>query len=245
MNTKQVLVTAFAITSGLSIMVIADLVSAEECVGEQCVNLNNVVSGSTSVTHPQPTNTSSSVLVPVESNNSSEQNAELNQQQEGSLVNQQVNVNNIGSYSFGNGIECATPGIALNAFGNSFGGDSGLGATVSYVVPLGGKVGRNCRELTTEILKQRQLDTNFALVRQCTEFAKAGVIIDYKRFPQLELCQGISIRQNVSVKQVVNVTPPKVEVLPPPTILIPPVQITPPAKAEQPPKKLPPVRALW
>lgn len=153
---------------------------------------------------PTTVNSSANLTAPINTENRSSQENELNQEQSGLLQNTQVNINSIGNYSFGAGIECATPGLSFSAFGSS----GNFGGTASYIVPLGGKIGRNCKELTSEILKQRQLDTNFTLIAKCIEFKKAGVSLDYVKFPEFKICEGVTIRAITTVQVQQVVTPP-------------------------------------
>ena len=207
----------------LSLAIPAVLLSAKayagDCSTSGCVPQNG---GNTSVVNP-----SASVLAPINTENSSSQKNELNQDQSGLLNNVQVNNNSIGSYSFGSGIECATSGLSFSAFGSS----GNFGGSASYIIPLGGRVGKNCTKLTTEILKQRQLDTSFTLIAKCAEFKRSGVQIDYVQFPELKICEGVELRSSnttVQVQQVVTPAP-----APEPT-----VPVVPPVPAR-------PVRGLW
>lgn len=129
----------------------------------------------------------------------------------------QVNNNYSGAFSFGPGITCQTPQIAINGYGqNQFGGGGpnvGLnGATVGLIIPLGGSTQRDCRALSSEIVKQRQLDTQFTLISKCVEFAKMGVTINPAIYPDLaKSCAGISPAVTVVQKTVYVAAPPVIK----------------------------------
>ena len=111
----------------------------------------------------------------------------------GTQVNNNVNNAYSSTYSFGVGISCPTPSIALNGFyggseasGGNYGG--AYGGSISYIMPLGGDVGRSCREHVEEITKQRQLDTQVNLVKVCADFARQGIVIDTEAMPEFAIC---------------------------------------------------------
>lgn len=124
----------------------------------------------------------------------------------GQNTNVQVNNSYAGMNSFGVGIECATPYLAAGVFNNntSVGGSSAatasgannnsLGATLQYVLPVGGRQQTNCTALSSEILHQRQLDTQITLIQRCADFAKAGITLDAKIYPELAAaCVGVHV----------------------------------------------------
>ena len=105
------------------------------------------------------------------------------------------------TYGFGVGISCPTGSFVTSAFGAGSGSSSGsfdstgnsYGASVSYIHPIGGSVGRACRELAQEVARQRVLDTQVTLIRVCAGFARDGIVIDTERFPELADCEGVTI----------------------------------------------------
>ena len=108
--------------------------------------------------------------------------------------NTQINNNSISEYSFGPGINCPTPGLALSAsYAGGSGGFDGYSTSISYVMPLGGAIGDACRELAIEIAKQRQLDTQVTMINQCAIFAAQGVQIDVSAFPEFEACRAVQV----------------------------------------------------
>ena len=107
-----------------------------------------------------------------------------------------VNQNNAynSTYGFGIGINCPTPSLALSTFGSGFhDGISSTGASVSVIVPIGGRVGTACRDLAEEITKQRKLDTAINVVRMCAAFKKEGISVDTEAFPELKDCDGVMV----------------------------------------------------
>ncbi len=130
----------------------------------------------------------------AQSNNS--QNAQTNS---GSVQNVGILNQTVGQTYFGPGISCPTPSISLNGYGSSIGEGTNLyGATFSLIIPLGGRAGKNCRNLTDEIVKQRRLDTSLTLAKTCIDFNLRGVTIDPQVYPDLaKACNGVSVKQPI------------------------------------------------
>ena len=120
---------------------------------------------------------SSSTGVLANTVNSSAQNTQSNSgtvnlaPMGGSNSNYQINSVSNSQHEFGPGISCPTPELGIGAFGgndNAYGGGytngaTNFGATVMFTTPLGGDVGKACRELVQEITRQRQLDISRVL----------------------------------------------------------------------------------
>lgn len=127
----------------------------------------------------------------------------------GQNTNVQVNNSYAGMNSFGIGIQCATPYLAAGVYNNNTavnngtnglgvasnaGSNNSLGGTLQFVVPVGGKQQSNCTALSDEVLRQRQLDTQITLIQRCADFAKAGISLDSKVYPELAAaCVGVHI----------------------------------------------------
>jgi len=119
----------------------------------------------------------------------------------GSNSNYQVNSVSNSQYQFGPGISCPTPELAVGAFGGSnssfdsdySNGANNYGATVMFTTPIGGDVGKYCKQLVREISRQRQLDTDLTMIQKCAEFAKAGITIDTEQFPEFSVCSAITV----------------------------------------------------
>ena len=108
---------------------------------------------------------------------------------------------------FGPGIACPTPELGIGAFGganNAHGGGysngaNNYGATIMFTTPIGGDVGKACKELAQEITRQRQLDTSAGLIKQCAEFARNGVTIDVEQFPEFSVCSAVTVNGRTAV----------------------------------------------
>lgn len=141
----------------------------------------------------------------------------------GTQVNNNVNNAYSSTYSFGPGISCPTPSIAVNAYGGSSNawtdgfsgtGSGSYGASASFIMPLGGSVGEACQTLVNEIAHQRVLDTQVNMINVCARFAQQGVTIDITKFPEFKVCEGVTVsgRQAVNVEPQAVFTPPSTAV---------------------------------
>ena len=149
----------------------------------------------------------------------------------GQNTNVQVNNSYAGMNSFGVGIECATPYLAAGLYNNNTnvnngtvvgvqnnaGSNNSLGGTLQFVVPVGGKQQANCTALSDEIVHQHVLDTQITLIQRCADFAKAGINLDSKIYPEIAAaCAGVKVNPNAAqtslVPQIQTVTVPKLVV---------------------------------
>ena len=152
----------------------------------------------------------SPVLANGQSTVSSSSNAQNNQNNNGTVnlapmggsnSNYQINSVSNSQYQFGPGISCPTPELGIGAYGgtnSSFdssysNGSNNFGATVMFTTPLGGDVGKSCKDLVQEITRQRQLDTDYTMIRKCAELAREGITVDTKRFPAFEVCSAVAV----------------------------------------------------
>ena len=117
----------------------------------------------------------------------------------------QTNVNQNNSFnstfSFGPGISCPTPALAAAIY-NGYGDASAsgytstnnvIGGALALVVPLGGDIGKTCKQLVKEIARQRVLDTKVAMINVCAQFVQQGVVIDTQQFPEFKVCSGVKV----------------------------------------------------
>ena len=119
----------------------------------------------------------------------------------GSNSNYQINSVSNSQHEFGPGISCPTPELGIGAFGGAnsahgggySNGSNNFGATIMFTTPIGGDTGKACRELAQEITRQRQLDTQAGLIKQCAEFARTGVTIDPTQFPEFRVCSSVRV----------------------------------------------------
>jgi len=58
-------------------------------------------------------------------------------------------------------------------------------------MPIGGDTAEYCKQLAREIAKQRRLDTEVNMIKQCAQLANAGITIDVEQFPDFALCAGV------------------------------------------------------
>ena len=152
----------------------------------------------------------SPVLANGQSTISSSSNAQNNQNNNGTVnlapmggsnSNYQINSVSNSQYQFGPGISCPTPELGIGAYGGSnssfdssySNGSNNYGATVMFTTPLGGDVGKSCKDLVQEITRQRQLDTDYTMIRKCAELAREGITVDIKRFPAFEVCSAVIV----------------------------------------------------
>jgi|GEM_PF-6184419 len=125
----------------------------------------------------------------------------------GQNTNVQVNNSYAGMNSFGVGIECATPYVAAGVYNNNTsvnngvagiannaGSNNSLGGTLQFVVPVGGRQQSNCTALSNEIVHQHTLDTQITLIQRCADFAKAGISLDSRVYPEIAAaCVGVKV----------------------------------------------------
>jgi hypothetical protein len=126
----------------------------------------------------------------------------VNSSAAGTSVNTQINNTNLGMNSYGPGVQCASPQLAVNTYTQGlrqsdagFGSNStSNGVNVGFVAPLGMRSQRACQALADEILHQRQLDTQLTMIAKCGEFHKAGLVLDSVVFPELtKVCSGVTL----------------------------------------------------
>lgn len=122
----------------------------------------------------------------------------------GSNANYQINSVSNSEYGFAPGIKCPTPELAFGVFGGQTNGwgntgynNSGnnLGGTAMVTMPFGGgDIAKSCRTLAAEIARQRVLDTELNMIKQCAQLATANVTLDVDKFPQFDRCDGVSVQ---------------------------------------------------
>lgn len=150
-----------------------------------------------------------SAVAPNQAVNSQQSSGVVNQSPMGGIFhNTQMNNGQDTSLGFGPGIHCRGPNLSFGLSGSHAGthgyNSSAFGGAVSLSIPLGNAADRACKQLAAEIVRQRQLDTALTLVKQCSEFARLGIRVDYTRpqFAHLADCDGITIvNQQVTIVQ--------------------------------------------
>jgi hypothetical protein len=81
--------------------------------------------------------------------------------------------------------------------GINFGENSSYGINASFIVPLGGSIGKNCEGIANTIAHKVQYDLEIINARACAELISAGVSLNSEKFPTLYLvCDGVSLVKN-------------------------------------------------
>jgi len=121
----------------------------------------------------------------------------------GSNANYQINSVSNSQYGFAPGIECPTPELAFGVFGGQTNGwgnagynnaGNSVGGTAMVTMPIGGgNIAESCRTLAAEIARQRVLDTELNMIKQCAQLATANVTIDIEKFPDFDRCDGVAV----------------------------------------------------
>lgn len=105
--------------------------------------------------------------------------------QNGALVNTQVNNNSLGRSVIGNGVaDCSTAGLALSAFGTGVGPfDSGsVGGAVTYTQSFGMDT---CKNYAKNQLAKSKLETCLTIISNYSKISKAGIQISYNDLQRL------------------------------------------------------------
>ena len=118
----------------------------------------------------------------------------------GSNANYQINSVSNSQFGFAPGIQCPTPELAVGAFGGQTNGwgntgyntaGNNVGGTIMFTMPIGGDTAAYCKQLAKEIARQRRLDTEINMIKQCAMLANSGIKVDVKQFPDFALCSGV------------------------------------------------------
>ncbi len=135
----------------------------------------------------------------VNPTNSLSVNPTTNQAATTSNVSTQINNQNLGANSYGNGISCQSAQVALGGYGGRQTSGVGLnnadtGFSVQYLAPLNGNANKTCASLSQEVLLSRQIDNATTMIQKCTDFARAGVVLDPAIYPDLSrACSGVRV----------------------------------------------------
>jgi len=135
----------------------------------------------------------------VNPSNSLSVNPTTNQAATTSNISTQINNQNLGANSYGGGVQCQAPQVAVGGYGarQSSGvglPDSDSGFSVQYLAPLGSDQNKTCSELSHEMLKARQIDNTSTVIQKCADFARAGIVLDPAVYPDLaRACSGIHV----------------------------------------------------
>ena len=137
--------------------------------------------------------TTNNIDAPNNANSTANPVVDLNQQ--GSLVNTQVNTYPLGRGVVGNGVaDCSSSGIALSAFGNGIGPfDTGsIGGSFTYTHSFGMET---CRAYAKTQLAKSNLETCLLLISNYSKMIKSGIKVSYEDLKQLAgiNCPNVSV----------------------------------------------------
>jgi hypothetical protein len=116
-----------------------------------------------------------------------------------SNISTQINNNNLGANSFGNGVSCQAPQVALGGYGARLSSGVGLpnsdaGFSAQYLAPLGHDSSNTCSQLSHEMLKSREIDNTSSIIQKCADFARSGIVLDPAVYPDLSRqCAGVHV----------------------------------------------------
>lgn len=97
---------------------------------------------------------------------------------------------------FGGGVYCRTPSLFLGgnaspttgAYGETTGHLNEYSVSAGVMVPFGSRSLEDCKQLATEITRQRKIDVELSTLRACAEVKRLGVTPDVKKYPNLAAC---------------------------------------------------------
>ena len=139
--------------------------------------------------------------------------------QEQTLDNDQNNaaaINQTGIYNIGDSatykiqglggrnVVCPRPSFIIGSGYNSndginFEDNSSYAFNASFIVPLGGNLGKTCEGMADTIARKTQYDLEIINARSCAELLGAGVSLNPQKFPTLSVvCEGVSLVENNS-----------------------------------------------
>ena len=155
--------------------------------------------------------TTNNVTVP--NNAESTANPQVNLDQQGSLVNTQVNHRTLGRSVTGKGIaDCTNNGLGISAYGSGVGPfDSGtIGGAITYTHSFGMET---CKEYAKNQLGRAKLETCFLLISNFSKMRKAGIDVSYEALMEVANvdCPPVNIRQASLMPAVpsASATPPR------------------------------------
>lgn len=116
------------------------------------------------------------------------------------------NVGQASTYDFrgisGTRIYCPKPSLLFSG-GSNFGGRGSASSQVSaaFVLPLGGKLNKNCTKVSNQIVKEQEdyilfqsFNHQYEMASRCAALLKSGATINEAVFPELaQMCAGVSI----------------------------------------------------
>lgn len=115
--------------------------------------------------------------------------------------NYQINNSQATDYGFAPGIYCRGANFSVGGYGSGATSDgfgngtsaNNFGAIALFTVPIGGETQEACKSLAKEIVKQRQLDTAYNLIKVCSALKKENIVLNYEAFPDFKICESVNI----------------------------------------------------
>ena len=119
--------------------------------------------------------------------------------------NTQYNNSQDTDYGFAPGVYCRGPNLSIGGYGARADADTyaspynvgsestNFGGFVGFNIPLGNSIAERCKTLAAEIAKQRQLDTDYNMIKICANLKRENVAINYETFPQFEVCDSVAL----------------------------------------------------
>ena len=85
-------------------------------------------------------------------------------------------------------------------------GSSSNQVSAAFVLPLGGKLNKNCTKVSNQIVKEQEdyilfqsFNHQYEMASRCTALLKSGATINQEVFPELaQMCSGISVAKGLS-----------------------------------------------
>jgi hypothetical protein len=126
--------------------------------------------------------------------------------------NYQINNSQATDYGFAPGIYCRGANFSIGGYGsgsnsnaynfNSFGSNYGVIALLN--IPISGDANKSCRALAREIVKQRQLDTSYNLIKVCSALKRENISLNYEIFPDFKVCDAVTINTSAPISNLGN-----------------------------------------
>lgn len=115
--------------------------------------------------------------------------------------NYQINNSQATDYGFAPGIYCRGANFSVGGYGSGATSDgfgnstnaNNFGAIALFTVPIGGETQEACKALAKEVVKQRQLDTAYNMIKVCGALKKDNIKLNYEDFPDFKICESVFI----------------------------------------------------
>jgi hypothetical protein len=135
----------------------------------------------------------------VDPSNSLSVNPVTNQAAVTSNISTQINNQTMGANSYGGGVQCQAPQVALGGYGARLSSGIGLpqsdaGFSAQYLAPLGADANKTCSQLSHQMLEARAIENTSMTIQRCADFARSGIVLDPAVYPDLaRSCAGVHV----------------------------------------------------